>query len=296
MYVDTSALQGTADGYTSKVNGMTKATYVAVKMARGINLPGNFDTNDNYGYIVKDAYKDGDYSVYKVWTGTETVEVREEVTYNSAENSTDARLKGDVIGYSTIKTKEGELPEIKDVTRYSLGLATPNLQVGGVSGSTSSKVSIDGANEYDLTKDTVILNVNSSADTKDIGLTGTELFEADDYKVGTSTMYVPNALYLLDGDDIEAIVVDANVIKNTYAAQVASIVPTVTVEDRNGDAVEAGDYVVANEVLTIKNDGATAVTLTLGNATDKDSNTSVTVPAHSNVQVYVSANANVTIA
>ena len=216
--------------------------------------------------------------------------------YNSAENHKDARLKGDVIGYSTIKTKEGELPEIKDVTRYSLAVAGTTLQVGGVSGSTSSKVSIDGANEYDLTKDTVILNVNSSADTKEIGLTGTELFEADDYKVGSSTMYVPNALYLLDGDDIEAIVVDANVIKNTYAAKVASIVATVTVEDRNGDAVEAGDYVVANEVLTIKNDGATAVTLTLGNATDKDGNTSVTVPAHSNVQVYVSANANVTIA
>ncbi len=287
-----------AYGYTSKVNGMVKATYLVVTMTTGKNLPNNFDTNDNYGYIVKDAYKDGDYSVYKVWTGTETVEVREEVTYPTpfVETSTNARLKGDVIGYSTIETKEGELPEIKDVTRYSLAVAGTTLQVGGVSGSTSSKVAIDGANEYDLTKDTVILNVNSSADTKEIGLTGTELFEADDYKVGTSTKYVPNALYLLDGDDIEAIVVDANVIKNTYAAKVASIAATVTVEDRNGDAVEAGDYVVANEVLTIKNDGATAVTLTLGNATDKDGNTSVTVPAHSNVQVYVSANANVTIA
>ena len=290
MYVSGTALQGAAVGYTSKVNGMTKATYVAVKMAGTTNLPGNFDTNDNYGYIVKDAYHDGDYSVYQVWTGTETVEVREEVTYDPAENSTDARLKGDVIGYSTIKTKEGELPEIKDVKRYSLGLTTPNLQVGGVSGSTSSKVAIDGANEYDLTKDTVILNVNSSADTKEIGLTGTELFEADDYKVGTSTKYVPNALYLLDGDDIEAIVVDANVIKNTYAAKVNSIAPTVTVEDRNGDAVEAGDYVVANEVLTIKNDGATAVTLSLTNAVAANGRLSVTVPAHSNAQIYVSAN------
>ena len=296
MYVASGKLNGSAVGYTSKVNGMVKATYLAVSMDSA-NLPGNFDTNDNYGYIVKDAYKDGDYSVYKVWTGTETVEVREEVTYNSAENSTDARLKGDVIGYSTIKTKEGELPEIKDVTRYSLAVAGTTLQVGGVSGSTSSKVSIDSANEYDLTKDTVILNVNSSADTKEIGLTGTELFEADDYKVGTSTKYVPNALYLLDGDDIEAIVVDANVIKNTYAAKVASIVATVTVEDRNGDAVEAGDYVVANEVLTIKNDGAAAVTLTLTNAVAADGTASVTVPAHSNVQVYVSANGmNVKIA
>ena len=296
MYVASGKLNGSADGYTSKVNGMVKATYLAVSMDSA-NLPGNFDTNDNYGYIVKDAYKDGDYSVYKVWTGTETVEVREEVTYNSAENSTDARLKGDVIGYSTIKTKEGELPEIKDVTRYSLAVAGTTLQVGGVSGSTSSKVSIDSANEYDLTKDTVILNVNSSADTKDIGLTGTELFEADDYKVGTSTMYVPNALYLLDGDDIEAIVVDANVIKNTYAAKVAAIATGVTVEDRNGDAVEAGDYVVANEVLTIKNDGAASVTLTLTNAVAADGTTSVAVPAHSNVQVYVSANGvNVTIA
>ena len=298
MYVSGTALKTAAVGYTSKVNGMTKATYVAVQMDGLTNsLPNNFDTNDNYGYIVKDAYHDGDYSVYQVWTGTETVEVREEVTYDPAENSTDARLKGDVIGYSTIKTKEGELPEIKDVKRYSLGLTTPNLQVGGVSGSTSSKVAIDGANEYDLTKDTVILNVNSSADTKEIGLTGTELFEADDYKVGTSTKYVPNALYLLDGDDIEAIVVDANVIKNTYAAQVASIATGVTVEDRNGDAVEAGDYVVANEVLTIKNDGATAVTLTLTNAVAADGTASVTVPAHSNVQVYVSANGtNVKIA
>ena len=297
MKVGSGALVGTAVGYTSKVNGMTKATYVAVKMATGTNLPNNFDTNDNYGYIVKDAYKDGDYSVYKVWTGTETVEVREEVTYNSTETHKDARLKGDVIGYSAIETKEGELPEIKDVTRYSLAVSGTTLKVGGVSGSTSSKVAINGTNEYDLTKDTVILNVNSSEDTKDIGLTGTELFEADDYTVGSATKYVPNALYLLDGDDIEMIVVDANVIKNTYAAKVASIATGVTVEDRNGDAVEANDYVVANEVLTIKNDGAAAVTLTLGNATDKDGNNSVTVPAHSNAQIYVTANgSNVTIA
>ena len=150
-----------AYGYTSKVNGMVKATYLAVTMTGTNNLPNNFDTNDNYGYIVKDAYKDGDYSVYQVWTGTETVEVREEVTYNSTETHKNARLKGDVIGYSTIETKEGELPEIKDVTRYSLAVAGTTLQVGGVSGSTSSKVAIDGANEYNLTKDTVILNVNS---------------------------------------------------------------------------------------------------------------------------------------
>ena len=302
MKVGSGALVGTAVGYTSKVNGMTKATYVAVKMATGTNLPNNFDTNDNYGYIVKDAYKDGDYSVYKVWTGTETVEVREEVTYNSTETHKDARLKGDVIGYSTIETKEGELPEIKDVTRYSLAVAGTTLKVGGVSGSTSSKVAIDGANEYDLTKDTVILNVNSSEDTKDIGLTGTELFEADDYTVGSATKYVPNALYLLDGDDIEMIVVDANVIKNTYAAKVASIAAGVTVEDRNGDAVEAGDYVVANEVLTVKytNTTATSRTITLTNAKTADSNDSTTIPvaagATVNALVYVVANTNVTFA
>ena len=207
MYVASGKLNGSAVGYTSKVNGMVKATYLAVSM-NAADLPNNFDTNDNYGYIVKDAYKDGDYSVYKVWTGTETVEVREDVTYESDVSDKDARLKGDVIGYSTIETKEGELPEIKDVTRYSLAVAGTTLQVGGVSGSTNDKVTIDGAHEYDLTKDTVILNVNSSEDTKDIGLTGTELFEADDYKVGSDTKYVPNALYLLDGDDIEAIVVD----------------------------------------------------------------------------------------
>ena len=296
MYVDTNKLNGSAVGYTSKVNGMTKATYVAVKMNGTAGLPNNFDTNDNYGYIVKDAYKDGDYSVYKVWTGTETVEVREEVTYNSTETHKDARLKGDVIGYSAIETKEGELPEIKDVTRYSLAVASTTLKVGGVSGSTSSKVAINGTNEYDLTKDTVILNVNSSEDTKDIGLTGTELFEADDYTVGSATKYVPNALYLLDGNDIEMIVVDANVIKNTYAAKVASIATGVTVEDRNGDAVEAGDYVVANEVLTVKYTNTTAAsqTITLTNAKTADSNDSVSIPvaagATVNALVYVGAN------
>ena len=293
-------INATASGYTSKVNGMVKATYLAVTMTSGNNLPNNFDTNDNYGYIIKDAYKDGDYSVYQVWTGTENVEVREEVTYTSTKTHKDARLKGDVIGYSTIETKEGELPEIKDVTRYSLAVAGTTLQVGGVSGSTSSKVAIDGANEYDLTKDTVILNVNSSADTKDIGLTGTELFEADDYTVGSATKYVPNALYLLNSGDVEVIVVDANVIKNTYAAEVASIATGVTVEDRNGDAVEAGDYVVANEVLTVKYTNTTAAsqTITLTNAKTADSNDSTTIPvaagATVNALVYVVANTNVT--
>ena len=292
-----------AYGYTSKVNGMVKATYLAVTMTGTNNLPNNFDTNDNYGYIVKDAYKDGDYSVYQVWTGTETVEVREEVTYptSSIETSTNARLKGDVIGYSTIETKEGELPEIKDVTRYSLAVAGTTLQVGGVSGSTSSKVAINGANEYDLTKDTVILNVNSSEDTKDIGLTGTALFEADDYTVGSATKYVPNALYLLNDNDIEVIVVDANVIKNTYAAKVASIATGVTVEDRNGAAVEANDYVVANEVLTVKytNTTATAQTITLTNAKTADSNDSATIAvaagATVNALVYATGTTGITI-
>ena len=295
-------INATASGYTSKVNGMVKATYLAVTMTGDNNLPNNFETNDNYGYIVKDAYKDGDYSVYKVWTGTETVEVREDVTYKSDVSDKDARLKGDVIGYSTIETKEGELPEIKDVTRYSLAVADTTLKVGGVSGSTNDKVTIDGAHEYDLTKDTVILNVNSSEDTKDIGLTGTELFEADDYKVGSDTKYVPNALYLLNSGDVEVIVVDANVIKNTYAAKVASIATGVTVEDRNGDAVEAGDYVVANEVLTVKytNTTATSQTITLTNAKTADSNDSTTIPvaagATVNALVYVVANTNVTFA
>lgn len=97
------------------------------------------------------------------------------------------------------------------------------------------------------------------------------------------------------------IVVDANVIKNTYAAKVASIATGVTVEDRNGAAVEANDYVVANEVLTVKytNTTATAQTITLTNAKTADSNDSATIAvaagATVNALVYATGTTGITI-
>ena len=90
---DTKALdKGGIAAFTSKVDGVTRVTYGVVAVNGFAN---SFVTNDNYGYVTKDAYKvDDGYVVYSIWNGSEEVKVQEK--------GTTLRKKGAVLGLSLI--------------------------------------------------------------------------------------------------------------------------------------------------------------------------------------------------
>ena len=95
---------GTVAAFTSKVDGLTKATYVVALVNTSIDS--TFSTNDNYGYITDSAYVSATgYVTYKVWTGAE------EVTVTEKKSNVNGRTEGTVIGYSSINADK----EIEDV-------------------------------------------------------------------------------------------------------------------------------------------------------------------------------------
>ena len=202
LAVDGSSTNAYAKGgiaaFTSKVDGVTRVTYGVV--AVNTKFANSFVTNDNYGYVTKDAYKvDDGYVVYSIWNGSEEVKVQEK--------GTTLRKKGAVLGYSSI-TKEDGLSDgvvgtIEDVDD-NFGLVD-NGVVYGVN-SKQSKVSLNGKDTADITSDTIVLYVDTD-DHK--GYTEGEIQEADDFGTGK----IPNVMYVLDtpGDftsDVTLLVVD----------------------------------------------------------------------------------------
>ena len=195
---DTKALdKGGIAAFTSKVDGVTRVTYGVVAVNGFAN---SFVTNDNYGYVTKDAYKvDDGYVVYSIWNGSEEVKVQEK--------GTTLRKKGAVLGYSSI-TKEDGLSDgvvgtIEDVDD-NFGLVD-NGVVYGVN-SKQSKVSLNGKDTADITSDTIVLYVDTD-DHK--GYTEGEIQEADDFGTGK----IPNVMYVLDTpsdftSDVTLLVVD----------------------------------------------------------------------------------------
>ena len=195
---DTKALdKGGIAAFTSKVDGVTRVTYGVVAVN---GFASSFVSNDNYGYVTKDAYKvDGGYVVYSIWNGSEEVKVQEK--------GTTLRKKGAVLGYSSI-TKEDGLSDgvvgtIEDVDD-NFGLVD-NGVVYGVN-SKQSKVSLNGKDTADITSDTIVLYVDTD-DHK--GYTEGEIQEADDFGTGK----IPNVMYVLDTpsdftSDVTLLVVD----------------------------------------------------------------------------------------
>ena len=189
--------KGGIAAFTSKVDGVTRVTYGVVAVNGFAN---SFVTNDNYGYVTKDAYKvDDGYVVYSIWNGSEEVKVQEK--------GTTLRKKGAVLGYSSI-TKEDGLSDgvvgtIEDVDD-NFGLVD-NGVVYGVN-SKQSKVSLNGKDTADITSDTIVLYVDTD-DHK--GYTEGEIQEADDFGTGK----IPNVMYVLDTpsdftSDVTLLVVD----------------------------------------------------------------------------------------
>ena len=251
-------------GFTKKVNGITQialgAVYVADKDATGTS-------NDNYGYIVSAGYKTGDnYTSYTIWTGEKNVEVTEKVNYTSDKNNENARLKGDVIGYSNIDA-DGY---ITDVNKYAAdsASATPakgtdyaanTLYMGGIQGiNGTSWITMDGTNKLNITKDTKILNIDSNADNdNEIGKAGTALVEAEE--IASSGQYYINAFYIMDESldvsatdkaDVALVIVDLKG-KMQSKNKVATAVSAVTGDTKIDTAAISPSVLEAGKTYTL---------------------------------------------
>ena len=225
--------KGGIAAFTSKVDGVTRVTYgvVAVK-----GIADSFVTNDNYGYVTSDAYKiDGGYVVYNIWTGTEEVTVQEK--------GTDLRVKGDVLGYSSITKEEGlsdgVIGTIEDVDD-SFGLVD-NGVVYGVNDK-QSKISLNGSDKAEVNSDTVVLYVDTD-DHK--GYTEGTIVEANDFNNGK----IANVMYVLDNptdysSDVTLLIVD---VKNNLHGDFNVVFNSATTAAADINAALAkGDVTVAN--------------------------------------------------
>ena len=228
--------EGTVAAFTSKVDGLTKATYVVAKVNTSINS--SFTTNDNYAYITDSAYVSSTgYITYKMWNGTK------EVTVTEKKSNTDKRAEGTVIGYSSIDA-DGE---IQDVTT-TIGATAGAIQ--GVNDK-QTKVTFDGSTQFDITSDTVVLYVDTDAHE---GKTSGSIVEAD--KFGDA--YINNVIYKTDGtDEVELLVVD---VKNKLYGDVT--LNSATADDINA-ALISGDVTVNGTVSgAISVPASTTLTLT----------------------------------
>ena len=241
--------------YTSKVDGLTRVSLLFVKQTAE---PSGFNTNDNYGYVVKDAYASGDnYYTFTMWNGTANVDVK---------TKTSGVKAGDIIGYSSIDDKS----EIQDLKNYTSKTEVNGLQLGSITGVNSKKDGIvfEGKSDYyDITSDTVILYVDSKASkAEEIGVKG-DKSSIDSYVLDddNDTVLKYNAKYVLSGDEVSILVVDVNGdmkvaeddMKNITTTNIATAtaVASGAVYDANGNVVTKA---AKGEALTVKLTGTEA--------------------------------------
>ena len=222
------------EALTSKVDGMTKVSYLAVNA--GTVQPDEFQTNDNYAVVVSDSYKyDSDYICYDIFNGKDTITVTEK---KSSDNS---RKTGDIVGYSKIT----DAKVIEDVTPYAASGAVANsitagqYGVGAIQGvnSKGDEITVNGTDTFKITSDTKIFFVDSDAennkdDYKGVASDATKVdstYEADE--IADTDMYYYNCAYILDTTvsgnkaDLSVLVID---VKNRMANESEKAGFTVT--------------------------------------------------------------------
>jgi len=272
-------LKNTSNAVLSKdYNGLGRVRLASVAVATNKTINDITGTsNDNYGYITSDAVKraNGDVT-YTLWNGSKNLTVTEE------NGDATARAKGTVIGYSTIDSNGyiqdvdatyGLLKNVKNTTG-----SKSNLAVGANKGSETKSISV-GVNQLNVTADTKVLVIDTSADGDAIGQTytyGTTTFRKAN-KVGSS--YQNNVAYILDEDisngkaDLELLIIDNTGSfdwLNDSSDPTPSTPDTITKDNititgnKNVDAVTIATARVATGkvqvVLNIKDNGVTGVT------------------------------------
>ena len=306
----TSAETTAIAALTSKVDGMTKVSYLAVNA--GTVQPDEFQTNDNYAVVVSDSYKyDSDYICYDIFNGKDTITVTEK---KSSDNS---RKTGDIVGYSKIT----DAKVIEDVTPYAASAAVANSTtagqygVGAIQGvnSKGDEITVNGTDTFKITSDTKIFFVDSDAennkdDYKGVASDATKVdstYEADE--IADTDMYYYNCAYILDTSvsgnkaDLSVLIIDVKnrMANNKETAQTVSSVAAALTATVNGKAVTAGTTQLAKgEVMVITGTGDGAKDLTLTHAKFADGSTTKTDVASGSFSfdVYADGTGNVEVA
>ena len=245
--------------YYSKVNGINKASIIAVKLGAADTTLDNLvgTSSANYGYLVDDAYgstENGkDYVNFQLWNGSETISVKWET--NTAASGF---AKHDVIGYDDMGNGQ-----IKNVTSLSM---TPAALTGGAG---SDAVQFNNAGTiYDITSDTVVLYVNGSAsDAANIGVQGGSMSNALEPATG---IFVQNVAYKVkSGNDLEVLVVDVNNrIETRVKGNLTSIAGLEVSVNNVVKATGAGtvsNVIATGDVVTVKNTSGASKTVTFDN-------------------------------
>ena len=305
-----SAQTAATAALTSKVDGLTKVSYLAVNV--GTVQPDEFQTNDNYAVVVSDSYKyDSDYICYDIFNGKDTITVTEK---KSSDNS---RKTGDIVGYSKIT----DAKVIEDVTPYAASGAVANstsagqYAVGAIQGvnSKGDEITVDGTNTFKITNDTKIFFVDSDAennkdDYKGVASDATKVdstYEADE--IADTDMYYYNCAYILDTSvsgnkaDLSVLVID---VKNRMAnkketAQTVSSVAAGLTATVNGKAITVGTTQLAKGevmVITGTSDGAKNLTLTHAKFADGSTTKTAVASGSFSFDVYADGTGNVEVA
>ena len=269
----TSGGTGAATTYfTAKVDGLTRVSIamISVDNASWSTATGDFETNENYGYITANAYQSANgYVTFNMWTGAEYVEGVRVKASNATQYT-----KGTVLGYSSM-TEDKILNDatVIDVTMGAMSSATS-------SGSTVMLGSNAGAiDEYDVDADTKVLFVNSSADSAEVGveasLSDLRGYAADD----TDGTYFTNAIWNISATPVTGVTVlvidttgkfDTGVLKdmnvgvggNDTTTTLTFPAAKVTVETREGSVMTSGDAVSIGETVQVEVKTAGGYTLT----------------------------------
>ena len=293
---------------TSKVDGLTKVSYLAVNV--GTKQPDEFQTNDNYAVVVSDSFQyNSDYVSFDVFTGTETVTVLQK-------KSNATYLKGNVIGYSSITEKkvgDENAKVIEDVTRYTEGDAVagkndPNqYRIGAIQGvnAKGDQITVNGQDTFKITSDTKVLFVNSDAENgKDdyAGVAGNTVStsnEADE--IADTGMYFYNCAYILDGgytangdSDLAVLVID---VKNRLANSKEQTVTLTNVSATlNGKTFATGSKLGKGQSLVVTATKAGTLKLTGAVYSDGTHADKANVKVGDTFEVYGSGSGAITIA
>ena len=204
-------------------NGFSRVMFAVVQASKGSTTYHGYNDTDNkftlgtisgnnYGYLVDNSWTetiDGDnYNCFRVWNGEETVVLKEQAS--KASYAKRGIITYDVVDAETIKNVTSVGVTTSYVTAYTEGKA---VEVGG--------------NEYEITSDTVILNID---DANAAGVAGTSVITARE--IGTTGQYYANAYFFsADGNEMNLLVVD--VARNELNGSPLAVTPVASGANAN---------------------------------------------------------------
>ena len=266
-------VEATALGaFSSKVNGLTRATVIAVEIDNsdgslaGIDVSGSYA---HYGYVLDDATQVDDYTIeFPMWNG------EEELTVRVAETNEANYPAGRAVGYasmtsSEVSAKAGE-------TIYTLvdadPLAATDIEsILEVDSKNPNKIVVSGSvGEIDLSDYTTVLYVNSKDEE---GLTGATATVANSVKVGNTKYYAKNIMILGDLVVIDTIELATGVYENVALPTSGTGLTSVQYVNNHTQKTDANAHVNSYLTVTVQAPASGTLTLTDGLFVDSGKDT-----------------------